>query len=111
MNRFFNILAAAGACQELNVHVVEPAQPVSEFFGLRGRAAKNLRSLTERRALIEEYPGIASGVRAQTTPSAEFHLFPPQEDTQNVLRSIEATKRIHEELQKASIEHVLRAFQ
>lgn len=111
MHRYLNILAAAVASQELNVHVVEAAQPASEFLTLRAQAVKKLRSLTDRETFLEEYPGVASGVRAQTEPSAEFHLFPPQEDTEDVVRSIEATKRIHEELQKASIEHVLRSFQ
>ena len=111
MIRVITSLASLAACQELNVHVVESSQPASNFLALREQAVKNLRSMRERNTFVQEIPGIASGIRAQIEPSAEFHLFAPQEDKENILRSIEATKRIHEELQKASMEHLLASFQ
>ena len=111
MFRFISVIASLAICEELNIHVVESTQPTSEFLSLRQKVAQNLRSMTGRSTFLQEIPGIASGIRAQTEPAAEFHLFPPQEDKEDILRSIEATKRIHDELQKASVEHLLASFQ
>ena len=106
MIRTLALLAVSVLSREINVHVLETSNGPSEFMALRDRALRDIQNIS----LTETAPGIAGGIRAQTQPGVEFHLFPPREDTEDILRSIDATKRIHEELQKASVEHVVDAF-